>query len=48
MMRQPSKDIKEYDEDYEKVKELGRGKFGVVYQVKRQLSGENFAAKYVK
>ena len=48
MQTQRSKDIKYYGEDYEKLKELGRGKFGIVYRVKNQHTGETFAAKYVK
>lgn len=48
MLAQMSKDISIYGQDYEKLKELGRGKFGVVFCVKSQQTGQQFAAKYVK
>lgn len=38
----------EYKEQYERVKELGRGKFGIVYEVKDKASEQKFAAKYVR
>ena len=48
MLSQMSKDISVYGQDYTKLKELGRGKFGVVYRVQSQQTGQDFAAKYVK
>jgi len=48
MLKQMSKDRSIYDQDYTKLKELGRGKFGVVFCVKSQQTGQEFAAKYVK
>ena len=48
MLAQMSKDISIYGQDYTKLKELGRGKFGVVFRVKSQQTGQDFAAKYVK
>ena len=38
----------QYREAFEKVKELGRGKFGVVYQVEEKTTNKFFAAKHVK
>ena len=39
----------EYKAQYERVKELGRGKFGIVYEVKEKSGGGGqFAAKYVR
>ena len=37
-----------YKDDFEKKKELGRGKFGVVFQVKEKVSNKMFAAKHIK
>ena len=37
-----------YKEKYEKKKELGRGKFGVVHEVEDILTMEVFAAKHIK
>ena len=34
-----SKDISQYKEQFEKLKELGRGKFGIVYEVKKKENG---------
>ena len=48
MLSQMSKERSIYDQDYTKLKELGRGKFGVVFRVKSQQTGQDFAAKYVK
>lgn len=45
------KDVTEYKANYEKLKELGRGKFGIVYEV-RPLTAlqtdKSCAAKYVR
>ena len=41
-------DLGEYPKRYNRVKELGRGRFGVVYQVKDAESGDEFAAKHIK
>jgi hypothetical protein len=42
----PSSD---YKDEFERVQELGRGKFGIVYEVKRKENGEErFAAKHIK
>ena len=48
MLSQMSKDISVYGQEYKKLKELGRGKFGVVFRVKSHETGQDFAAKYVK
>ena len=37
-----------YKEDFEKKKELGRGKFGVVFQVEDKVTNKIFAAKHIK
>ena len=37
-----------YKDDFEKKKELGRGKFGVVFQVEEKVSNKIFAAKHIK
>ena len=42
------KPVAEYKDHYERVKELGRGKFGIVYEVKEKSTEERFAAKYVR
>ena len=34
-----SKDISQYKEQFEKLKELGRGQFGIVYEVKKKENG---------
>lgn len=44
----PPNDLGEYPKRYNRVKELGRGRFGVVYQVKDAESGDEFAAKHIK
>ncbi len=41
----------EYKEDFDRVRELGRGKFGIVYEVKRAAATDNeerFAAKHIR
>ena len=35
-----AQDISQYKDAFEKQKELGRGKFGIVYEVKRKKSSE--------
>ena len=42
------RDLMEYPTRYQRVKELGRGRFGVVYQVKDPNSGNDYAAKHIK
>ena len=37
-----------YEDNYEKKKELGRGKFGVVFEVKEKVTIKIFAAKHIK
>ena len=37
----------EYSDKYEKVKELGRGRFGIVYEVTDD-KGRRYAAKHIK
>ena len=48
-----SKDISHYKEQFEKLKELGRGKFGIVYEVKKKDGEEgeadlSLASKHVR
>jgi len=38
----------QYTKEYEKKKELGRGKFGVVYQVKDKATERTYAAKHIR
>ncbi len=41
--------LSEYKEEYEKVRELGRGRFGIVHLVRsRKRKGELSAAKHVR
>ena len=40
--------IDKYNSDYENVRKIGSGKFGTVFQVRNQITGEIFAAKFVK
>ncbi|XP_059080354.1 myosin light chain kinase, smooth muscle-like isoform X1 [Tigriopus californicus] len=44
------KDVSEYKANYEKLKELGRGKFGIVYEVRplTEETDKSCAAKYVR
>eukprot|EP00092_Neocalanus_flemingeri_P038550 GFUD01041978.1.p1 GENE.GFUD01041978.1~~GFUD01041978.1.p1 ORF type:complete len:189 (+),score=56.29 GFUD01041978.1:115-681(+) len=42
----PSGDV--YKDSYEEKKELGRGKFGVVFQVEEKATNKIFAAKHIK
>ena len=42
------RDLTEYPTSYQRVKELGKGRFGVVYEVKDPQSGTTFAAKHIK
>ena len=42
------RDLTEYPSSYQRVKELGKGRFGVVYEVKDPQSGTTFAAKHIK
>jgi len=37
-----------YTEHYQQKKELGRGKFGVVYQVEDKATNKIYAAKHIK
>ena len=37
-----------YKDNYEKKKELGRGNFGVVFQVEEKVTNKIFAAKHIK
>ena len=36
-----------YKDTYEKKKELGRGKFGVVFQVEDKMTNKIYAAKHI-
>ena len=40
--------IEKYNSDFENVGKIGSGKFGTVYQIRNQHTGEMFAAKFVK
>jgi len=37
-----------FNQRYEKLDELGKGRFGIVYKVKERESGKYYAAKFVK
>ena len=42
------KDTDEYEKKYEKVKKLGEGCHGYVYEVKEKRTGERYAAKFIE
>ena len=41
-------ELSDYPTNYDKVKELGRGRFGIVYEVTQVTNGETFAAKHIR
>ena len=51
VMGEPLQPLSCYRDSFERVKELGRGKFGIVYQVRGKGEHEgstSYAAKYVR
>ena len=46
--RMTLEDVENYKSKFEKIEELGRGKFGVVYKVKNVENDSYSAAKYIR
>ena len=41
-------DIEDYNQQYTKIRELGRGKFGTVFHVKNNQDEKSFASKHIR